>query len=77
MTVTTVEVFDDDGVLALVDLATYHPFVSEHWDLDGLLGHFDAEMQARHAIVWRCGDQGGDEWQVEFRPIRSTAVAHR
>lgn len=62
----TLSIVDDSGLLAIVDVAKYAPFIGEDWTYDQILDHFTDAMAARTILVWECGD-GGDEYHVSIR----------
>lgn len=62
----TLSIIDDSGLLAIVDVAKYAPFIGEDWTYDQILEHFVAAMTAKTILVWECGD-GGDEYRVSIR----------
>ncbi|MFC0625349.1 hypothetical protein [Kribbella deserti] len=73
----TLDIHDDDGILALVDLASYQQEVD--WVLldPDLIDHFERELQAGHAIVWQTSPLGGGEFEITFVDEASDAPSHR
>ncbi len=59
-------IIDDSGLLSLTDVACYKSFLSEDWTYEGIVEHFEKEMEKRSVLVWDCGD-GGDSYSVEVR----------
>lgn len=59
-------IIDDSGLLAIVDVAKYAPFVDEDWTYEQILDHFADAAAARTILVWECGD-GGDDYRVSVR----------
>jgi len=59
-------VFDDSGLLGLVDAAAYVPFVSESWTYEQLMNHFGVESAKGSILVWDCGD-GGDAYRIRLK----------
>jgi hypothetical protein len=52
-------IFDDSGILSIVDCSAYKSFLSENWDYESIFAHFKAQMNLRSILVWECGDGGG------------------
>jgi len=73
---TTVEIADEDGILALVDPATFRHHVPD-WDFDLLTARFAEEGAAQHGLVWMTGMHGYGQWRVEFRTRPSRRSAFR
>lgn len=73
---STLEIFDEDGFIAIVDTNLYHTFVHEDWELDQLFEHFVNEMNKDSIIVWST-NPGGGLWKVKFLNIPSTNKAYR
>lgn len=72
----TLDVWDDDGILALVNVDTYRWSV-EWVDIDpDLTSHFATEANAGRALVWRTSELGGGDYTValvgEASPSAST-----
>jgi len=51
--------FDDSGLLSIVDLRRYSPFVGDDWTYEQLLRKFQRAMAEQAMLVWDCGDGGG------------------
>ena len=52
-------VFDDSGLLSLVDCNSYASFVSADWTYESIVEHFKQQMRLGSILVWHCGDGGG------------------
>jgi hypothetical protein len=74
---TTMTVWEYDGILALLDLATYTQ--EKAWvalDPD-LIDHFEAERAVGRAFVWQTSELGGAEYRVDVRSTASSRDAIR
>lgn len=69
----TISITDDSGLLSLVDVSCYSPFVSEEWTYEEILRHFERQMVIKSMLVWECGDGGGTYSIVVRRGITSEA----
>lgn len=58
-------VYDDDGLLALINSEKYRTFVDGNWRLDQLLKHFVTEMNNQNLIIWQTNNYGGGKWEIE------------
>ena len=63
---TELALFDDSGLLGLVDAASYSTFVGEDWTYEQLVSHFANQMQRNALLVWDCAD-GGNNYRVRVR----------
>ncbi|MEI2414553.1 hypothetical protein V8Z80_00055 [Orrella sp. JC864] len=72
----TVSVIDDSGLLAVLDVAGYRPYVSGDWDHAGLVAHLRAQTQAGRIFAWDCGD-GGGSYPVSLRQGISASKGFR
>lgn len=70
-------VYDEDGILAVVNGHRYKTFVHEDWELDQLLAHFAAEMNNGNMAVWQTNNDGGGDWDIEVLDKPSDKPAHR
>ncbi|MDE2429210.1 MAG: hypothetical protein KGM99_10800 [Burkholderiales bacterium] len=61
-----VELFDEDGVIAIVNADRYRGFVDNDWSLNQLLDHFVNEMICENLIVWQSNNIGGGDWKIEI-----------
>ncbi len=52
-------VFDDCGILSLIDCASYVSFLSKDWTYESIVDHFKLELGRRSMLIWECGDGGG------------------
>ena len=58
--------YGDTNFIGMVNAEQYQGFVSEDWELDGLLQHFADETQAGRILVMQMTDEGMEHsWQVE------------
>ena len=60
------ELFDEDGVIALVNADRYRGFVDNDWSLNQLLDHFINEMVSENLIAWQSNNIGGEDWKIEI-----------
>ncbi len=67
---------DDSGLLAIVDVAKYAPFVGEDWTYEQMLDHFAESTAAKTILLWECGD-GCDEYCVAIRSGFTTETCFR
>lgn len=61
-----VELFDEDGVIAIVNADRYRGFVDNDWSLNQLFDHFINEMVKENIIVWQSNNIGGADWKIEI-----------
>ncbi len=73
---TELALFDDSGLLGLVDATSYSTFVGEDWTYEQLLSHFASQMQRNALLVWDCGD-GGNNYRIKVRDRITTEGGHR
>lgn len=73
---TELALFDDSGLLGLVDAASYSTFVGEDWTYEQLLSHFSDQMQRNALLVWDCAD-GGNNYRIRLRDRITTEGGHR
>jgi hypothetical protein len=59
------EIYDEDGFIALVDADKYHTFVDRDWEFDQLMDHFVTEMNKDTFIIWQTYP-GGGLWKVRI-----------
>jgi hypothetical protein len=69
-------IFDDSGLLSLVDCSAYISFLSENWDYEGIVAHFRDQMARRSILVWECGD-GGGSYLVKLRDHITSEIGYR
>ncbi len=69
--------YDDNGIFAIVNTATYKTFVDEDWTLDQLFAHFIDSMNEDSLIVWQTSSNGGGEWIFEVLNSPSERPAFR
>ena len=72
---TTLEIFDESGIFALVDASRYRTFVDADWSLDQLVKHFRA--QSKSIAVWYGGDVGGGTMTVLIRDEITDQTGYR
>lgn len=68
---------DEDGFVALVNAKTYKGFVAADWQLNQLLQHFVAQMNAGNLVIWASNEDGGNEWTVDILEQPSAKEAFR
>jgi hypothetical protein len=69
-------IFDDSGLLSIVDCSSYDSFLSENWDYESIQEHFKIQMGLRSILVWECGD-GGGPYLIRVRNYLSQEVGFR
>ena len=71
-----IEIEDYDGIISLVNAATYQPFVDENWELEQLKSHFIHQMKLNTILVWQTNNHGGGSWKVNCLTEESNEAAH-
>ncbi|WP_197076549.1 hypothetical protein [Domibacillus indicus] len=60
--------YGDTNFIGLVNAERYESFVDEDWELDGLLGHFAAEMKKGTILAGQMTEEGIEHsWRIEVR----------
>jgi hypothetical protein len=73
---TTLNIFDQDGFIAIVNTDKYSSFVDNDWELDQLMAHFINQMNQDSFVIWATNYQGGD-WQVKITDKPSNDKVYR
>ena len=71
-----IKIFDEDGIIGIVNVNEYNSFVNEDWELEQLKNHFIKEMNNQNLIVWQTNNFGGGEWNIEFVKEMSNNKSH-
>lgn len=59
------QLFDEDGIIGIINGDRYEGFVSKDWELEELTGLFIQQMNEQNLIVWKAGDYGND-WNIKI-----------
>lgn len=73
----TIDLYEYDGILALVDTAAYRSEIAWVSLEEDLVPHLAREAEAGHLIVWRTSELGGGEFRVDVVPEPTDAQSHR
>ncbi len=71
-----IEISDYDGIISLVNSATYKAYVAENWKLEQLKGHFIQQMNLNNIVVWQTNNNGGGNWNIELTFVENTISSH-
>jgi len=67
------QLFDEDGIIGIVNAEKYNGYISEDWELNELTELFVQQMNEQNLIVWKAAEYGNN-WNLE---IRETASNHQ
>jgi hypothetical protein len=70
------EIYDEDGFIAIVNADKYNSFVSNDWQLDQIMNHFINEMNNDSIIFWGT-IPGGGLWKVKILGTPSNEKSFR
>ncbi|MEO6305894.1 MAG: hypothetical protein ABIP51_22295 [Bacteroidia bacterium] len=73
---TTLNIFDEDGFIAILNADKYHSFVDTDWELEQLMTHFVNQMNCDTLVIWATNTQGGN-WRVKFMDKPSSEKVYR
>jgi hypothetical protein len=73
---TTLNIFDEDGFIAILNADEYQSFVDTDWEFKQLMTHFVKQLNHDTLIIWATNPQGGN-WRVRFTDTPSNEKVYR
>jgi len=70
------QLFDEDGIIGIVNGDRYEGYISKDWELEELTGLFVQQMNEQNLIVWKAADYGND-WNIDVLDKASANQAFR